>query len=316
MKRAVIALVVLAAAAVGAWLLLTRRRVEPGGFAGTIEARDAQVGSLVGGRVARVLVDEGAAVRRGDVLVVLESDLLDRQIEQEQGNVASQQANLEKVQRGPRSEEIRRARADWENAERNRKRSEALLHSGLASPQQYDADAAQATMLAETYRELARGSRPEDIAQARAQLAAEQGRLAFLSRQKEELTVRAPADGVIQTIDLRPGDLVAANQGIVTILEPSEVWVRVYVPEPMLGRVHVGDRARIFVDTFPGRAFPGRVVEIRQQAEYTPRNVQTLDQRADQVFGVKIAIDPSPDLKPGMAATARIGDVGGGSVAR
>jgi len=310
MKRAVIALVVLAAAAVGAWLLLSRRRVEEPGYAGTVEARDARVGSLVGGRVARVLVDEGATVRRGDVLVVLESDLLDRQIEQERGNVASQKANLEKVVRGPRSEEIRRARADWENAERNRKRSEALLRSGLASPQQYDADSAQATMLEETYRELARGSRPEDVAQARAQLAAEEGRLAFLLRQKEELTVRAPADGFVQTIDLRPGDLVAANQGIVTILEPSEIWVRVYVPEPKLGRVHVGDHASIFVDTFPGRAFAGRVVEIRQQAEYTPRNVQTLDQRADQVFGVKVEIDPTPELKPGMAATVRIAGSG------
>lgn len=316
MKRAVIALVVLAAAGVGAWLLLSQRRPEPGGYAGTVEARDAQVGSLVGGRVARVLVDEGASVRRGDVLVVLESDLLDRQIEQERGNVSSQKANLEKVVRGPRSEEIRRARADWENADRNRKRSEALLRSGLASPQQYDADAARATMLEETYRALARGNRAEDVAQARAQLAAEEGRLAFLLRQKEELTVRSPADGFVQTIDLRPGDLVAANQGIVTILEPSEIWVRVYVPEPRLGRVRLGDRARVFVDTFPDRAFPGRVVEIRQQAEYTPRNVQTLDQRADQVFGVKVAIDPTPELKPGMAATVRIAESGGEAAAR
>jgi multidrug resistance efflux pump len=311
MKRAVIVLFVLAALGVGAWLVFGRRPAGPPRYAGTVEARDAQVGSLVGGRVARVLVDEGAPVRRGEILVVLESDLLDRQIEQQQGNVAAQKANLAKMERGPRNEEILRARADWSRAERNRRRSEALLRSGLVSPQQHDADAAQATMLEQTYRELERGNRPEDVAQARAQLASEEGRLAFLLRQKEELTVRAPADGVVETIDLRPGDLVAANQGIVTILEPSEVWVRVYVPEPELGRVHVGDRARVFVDTFPGRPFPGRVVEIRQQAEYTPRNVQTLDQRADQVFGVKIAIDPSPDLKAGMAATVRIGADGG-----
>jgi multidrug resistance efflux pump len=273
-----------------------------------VEARDAQVGSLVGGRVARVLVDEGASVRRGATLVVLESDLLDRQIEEEQGNVAAQKANLEKMVHGSRSEEILRAEVEWKTAERNRQRTAALLKEGLASPQQSEADAAQAHMLEQTYRELERGNRPEDVAQAQAQLAAEQGKLAYLLRQREELTVRSPADGIVQTMDLRPGDLVAANQGIVTILEPSEIWVRVYVPEPGLGRVHVGDATQVFVDTFPGRAFPGRVVEIRQQAEYTPRNVQTLDQRADQVFGVKVEIDPSPDLKPGMAATVRIGD--------
>ena len=317
MKKAIVAVVVLAAAGVAAWLLLGRRsRPEPLAFSGTIEVRDAQVGSLVGGRVARVLVDEGARVAAGQTLVTLESDLLDRQIAQEQGNVASQKANLEKTERGPRSEEILRAEVDWKNAERNRARSEALLKSGLASPQQYEADAAQAKMLEQSYRELARGNRPEDIAQARAQLAAEQGHLAYLLEQKDELTVRAPADGVVQSMDLRPGDLVAPNQGIVTILEPREVWVRVFVPEPKLGLVRVGDPARISVDTFPGRVFPGRVVEIREQAEYTPRNVQTLDQRSDQVFGVKVAIDPTPDLKPGMAATVRLGAAAGTPAAR
>ncbi|HET7452560.1 MAG TPA: HlyD family efflux transporter periplasmic adaptor subunit, partial [Thermoanaerobaculia bacterium] len=196
--------------------------------------------------------------------------------------------------------------ADWENAETKRKRSEALLRNGLLSPQDYDADAAQAKMLQETYRELARGNRPEDIAQARAQLAAEEGRLSYLLEQKDELTVRAPADGVIQTMDLRPGDLVAANQGIVTILEPSQIWVRVFVPEPRLGRVRMGQAASVTVDTFPGRRYSGKVVEIREQSEYTPRNVQTLEERGDQVFGVKVAIDPSADLKPGMAALVRL----------
>jgi len=82
--------------------------------------------------------------------------------------------------------------------------------------------------------------------------------------------------------------------------------VRVYVPEPQLGRVRVGQRAALTVDTFPKREFPGKVVEIRTQSEYTPRNVQTLDQRMDQVFGVKVAIDPVPELKPGMAAMVRL----------
>src|SRR5262249_32056129 len=110
----------------------------------------------------------------------------------------------------------------------------------------------------------------------------------------------------IQTIDLRPGDLVGANQPVATILEPDQMWVRVYVPEPRLGLVHLGQKARIRVDTFPKREYPGKVVEIRPKGEYTPRNVQTLDQRMDQVFGVKVAIEPTADLKPGMASTVRL----------
>ena len=111
---------------------------------------------------------------------------------------------------------------------------------------------------------------------------------------------------VLEAIDLRPGDLVAANQPVARILEPSQIWVRVYVPEPRLGRVKIGQRAAVTVDSYPHRDFPGTVVEIRTQAEYTPRNIQTLDQRMDTVFGVKVAIEPTPELKPGMAATVRL----------
>ncbi len=108
-------------------------------------------------------------------------------------------------------------------------------------------------------------------------------------------------------MDLRPGDLVAANQPVATLLEPDQIWVRVFVPETQLGRVRIGQDAAITVDTFPHRAFHGRVVEMRSQGEYTPRNLQTLEQRSDEVFGVKVRIDPAPELKAGMAAMVRLG---------
>jgi multidrug resistance efflux pump len=123
-----------------------------------------------------------------------------------------------------------------------------------------------------------------------------------MQRQRKELQVTSPADGIVETIDLRPGDLVPANQTVATLLEPDQIWVRVYVPEPKLGLVRLGQEAAIHVDSSPKTAFRGKVVEIRTQAEYTPRNVQTIDQRADQVFGVKVEIEPHPELKPGMAA--------------
>jgi HlyD family secretion protein len=307
MKRWVMAAVVLLAlAGAAAWWIWKDRAPKDLVLSGTIEARDAQVGSLVGGRVQAVHVDEGASVKKGDLVVTLEPDLLDRQIREQQARVENARANLTKAINGPRREETERARADAQNAERERQRQEALFREGLASQQQRDNAATTATTAKQSYEELARGNRPEDIASARAAVLEQEGQLDYLRRQREELAVRAPADGVIQTIDLRPGDLVAANQGIVTILEPSEIWVRVYVPEPQLGLVRLNERVPVSVDTFPGRAFPGKVVEIRQQSEYTPRNVQTLEQRGDQVFGVKVAIDPAPELKPGMAATVRI----------
>jgi HlyD family secretion protein len=305
-KLAIAAAIVLLLLATAGWLFWKGRRPKGLELSGTIEARDAQVGSLVGGRVQKVHVDEGAAVTKGQPIVTLEPDLVDRQIREQEARVANARANLTKAVNGPRREETERARATWENAEAERRRQEALFNDGLASRQQYDSASTAARTALKSYQELARGNRPEDIDSARAALLEQEGQLDFLRRQREELVVTAPADGIVQTMDLRPGDLVAANQGIVTILEPSEIWVRVYVPEPKLGLVRLNESAAISVDTFPRRTFSGKVVEIRQQSEYTPRNVQTLEQRGDQVFGVKVAIDPAPELRPGMAALVRL----------
>ncbi len=282
------------------------RRAKPLVLSGTIEVRDADVGSLVGGRVAAVRVDEGSSVKKDQPLVEFESNFLDQQIRSQQGRLDAARADLQKALRGPRQEDIARAKADAQNTEAERRRQEALLKDGVVGQQAYDAAATAARIALETLEEKQRGNRPEDIASARAAVVREQGQLDYLERQRQDLVVRAPADGVIQTIDLRPGDLVAAGQPVTTILEPDQIWVRVYVPETRLGLVHLGQRAWIRVDTFPKREYTGKVVEIRPKGEYTPRNVQTLDQRMDQVFGVKVAIDPNPDLKPGMAATVRL----------
>ncbi len=306
MKRAAILMLLLAAAA-GAWWVLRRTgREKPLVLSGTIEARDAEVGSLVGGRVAAVHIEEGATVRKGQALITLEPDFLDQQIRSQHGQVAAARADYQKARRGPRPEDVARARADAEQAERERRRLEALLADGVIGQQQYDAASTAARIALETLREKERGSRPEDIEAARAAVDREEGQLAYLERQREDLVVRASVDGVLQTIDLRPGDLVGAGQPVAVILEPDQIWVRVYVPEPRLGLVRVGQAAHLAVDTFPDREFPGRVVEIRQRGEFTPRNVQTLDQRADQVFGVKVAIESNPALKAGMAALVRL----------
>ncbi len=253
-----------------------------------------------------MLVEEGALVAAGQPVVQFETDLIDLQIQQQRSKIELAQANLTKALRGPRVEQIGSARASAENAERERLRQKGLLEKGVTAQQQYDAAATLAKTTREALLELERGNRSEDIAAARATLQTEERQLAYLERQRAESVVAAPAAGVIESMDLRPGDLVGPNQSVARILEPSQIWVRVYVPEPELGRVRVGQKALLTVDTFPNKEFSGHVVEIRTQAEYTPRNVQTLDQRMDQVFGVKVAIDQTPQLKPGMAATVRL----------
>ena len=307
MKKRLWVFVLLIVAAGGAlWYFRSQKDDDELVFSGTVEARDVEVGSLVGGRVVAVDVQEGDAVQAGQTLVRFETDLGQLQIREQRAVVDESRANLARLRAGPRREEVVRARAQAENAERERKRLKALLDQGLIPRQQYDDAATAAKTSLETYRELDRGSRLEDVQAAEAALDQAEQRLAFLIRQSQETVVKAPADGIVETLDLRPGDLVGPNLPVARILEPGQTWVRVWVPEPMLGRVQVGQKTEITVDTFPGRKFSGRVVEIRQQGEYTPRNIQTLKQRMDLVFGVKVAIDPTPELKPGMSAQVRL----------
>jgi multidrug resistance efflux pump len=285
-------------------------------LAGSLEARTIEVGSLVGGRVERVAVDEGAEVAAGELLVELEPDLLERELEAARGRVSAADARraaaaaaLAESEAGPRQEAVQRARIEWEAAKVDLSRIEALFGEGVVSNAAYDIARVREATAGESFREAERGTRPEQIAAARAErdaaaaaADAERGELARIERELAELRIAAPVAGRIESIDLRPGDLVAPNQPVAVLLEPGELWVRVYVPEPSLGRVAIGQAARVRVDTFPGRDFPGRVVEIRHQAEYLPRNVQTLDQRSDQVFAVKVALERADDLRPGMAA--------------
>ena len=256
--------------------------------------------------MAAVHVEEGSAVVAGQPIVTFETDLVDAQVREQEAVAAQAAATLARVLKGPRSEEVARAKAEWDNAERERRRLEALRKEGIVARQEYDDAATKAEVARKSYEELERGSRAEDVAAAQAALDREQQRLRYVKRQREEALVKAPATGIVQSLDLRPGDLVPANRPVATILEPAQLWVRVYVPEPRLGLVRVGQEAAVTVDTFPGREFRGRVVEIRDRAEYTPRNIQTVDQRSEQVFGVKVAIDPAPELKPGMAALVRL----------
>jgi membrane fusion protein YbhG len=260
--------------------------------------------------VAAVRVAEGDRVTAGQALVELETELLDAQLAEQQARLAEAEAALARAERGPRSEEIERARIDLAAARTDRERFQALYDAGIVPRRDLDAALVREASARQVWLERERGSRSEDIAAARAARDREAQRLTYLRRQTEELVVRAPAAGVVETLELRPGDLVAASAPVARLLEPDQLWVRVYVPEPRLGAVRVGQRAAVRVDTFPGRDFPGRVVEIRDQGEYTPRNVQTLEQRFDLVFGVKVAIDPTPELKAGMAAFVRLLDQG------
>ena len=375
MKRriqiAVAAVAVLAAViwAVSAWVA-HRSRYE---YSGTVETREIQIGSRIGGRVTEVPVEEGQMVKSGSLLVRFECDEVKAQRAQAEAALEQAQADLDKMMRGnrpeeiaqaeataqaqkaafaearngPRRQEIEQAQADYKaasadatNAKVFYERMEKLVAADTISRQQFD-DARDkrdaAVQRAESARQrlellqagtraenldaaeakfkqaeaaavlVRRGFRKEDIDSARGRLAQAQGKVAELDARLREAELTAPADAVVEVVSARPGDLVPAGRIVITMLEASQLWVKVYVPETDLAHVHLGQKATVRVDSFGNRAFDGHVGQIASQAEFLPRNVQTKSDREHQVFGVKVYVDNSQQvLKSGMSATVRL----------
>jgi HlyD family secretion protein len=141
------------------------------------------------------------------------------------------------------------------------------------------------------------------VAQANAQLAQ-------IQTQLDEMRVVAPGNSILEVLSVKVGDVLPANREVATVILPEHLWVRVYVPEKWLGDVKLDEQVRVRVDSFPGKDFRGTVEQINRQAEFTPRNVQTMEDRIKQVFGVKVRLDNSEDkLRAGMSADVYFPDV-------
>ena len=174
------------------------------------------------------------------------------------------------------------------------------LQAGTRS-EQIDQARAQLAEAEQAWQLYANGYRQEDVAQAKATVEASQAALDTIHRRLEELTVRAPVDGVIEAVDLQPGDLVAANAPAISLLDPKDLWIRAYVPENL--PVQLGQPVRVSMDAYPQRSFTGRISFIARQAEFTPNNVQTVEERSKQVFRIKVTLTGGADVvRPGMVA--------------
>ncbi len=255
--------------------------------------------------------------------------------------------SYEEARNGPRKEEIDAARAelraadaDYQVAKLTAARIAKLVSDGVQSQQEYDnakSDYDRASARREAARQkldlllagtrpeevnradrlfkqaaanrqlVERGARKEDIDTARALLERARATLQQLDVQLAELEVKAPADAFVEVLQVRPGELINPNSPVATLVEVDRLWVRVYVPEPEKGNVQLGKEVSVAVDTFRGENFHGRIEEISSRGEFTPRNVQTRDERAHQVFGLRVRLDNSAHkLSAGMAADVTI----------
>jgi multidrug resistance efflux pump len=326
MKRRIPLLIAVAVAvALGAYAVYRVRQARaPFEWSGTVEAHTIEVGSRVGGRVEGVFVREGAEVSAGQPLVTLEKGDLPAQRLIAEGQLQQAEGALEKVasrtlptaRRAEIAEAQARLQAEQatkEKAKQDEERTRKLYTGGAAT--RVDADNAtlvlrnanaQVAALRAQLATLLAGT-PQDVKSAKGLVDAARGRVQQIDVMLDELVIRAPRSARVEALDLRPGDILAPNAPAARLLEPAELYVRIYVPETQIGHVHPGLEVPITVDSFPGRWFAGRVESVASEGEFTPRNLQTADERADQVFATRVRIEEGTDvLRAGMAALVRV----------
>ncbi len=283
---------------------------------GMLEMDEIDVASLVGGRVARRYVDEGATVRVGDTLAVLERDEVVAELRAQTAAANRASAQSREVSRGPRAEEIEEARATLASSEARLTLAESdlgritqLYEAKVVAAADYDRalnarDEARAQRNAarEALRMLEAGSRQEEIVAAREAAVVADAELQAAQSRSRELVLLSPVNGVVLLCNFEPGELVQANQPVVTLGNPDSLWIRAYVAAPLVTNIRRNARATVHL-TGDSRGFPGRVAEIATRAEFTPRAALTEEERANIVFAVKVVLDPTNGaLKAGIPA--------------
>ncbi len=297
---------------------------------GTIEATEVEISSKLLGRIAQLLVKEGASVRAGQIIARLDTAEIEAEVAQQQAAMARAEAQLKELLAGSRVEEIEEARANLQQAEDNLKlarddwdRFDNLFKEGAISAQDRDraknrieVALSQVKAARERYQMIRIGPRPEVIEAARHERDRAKAALGMAQVRLRESTILSPLSGFVLTKRAEQGEVVNPGFPIVILIDPDDLWLRVYIPESEIGIVKLGQAVTIAVDSFPNRRFEGKVTEISSKAEFTPRTVQTKKERVNLVFGVKVTLDNREHLlKPGMPADAEI-MVGGAGTKR
>lgn len=320
MKRYVALGVALALVVTAALFLILRRK--PGvptlEASGTVEATQSDLGFQSPGRIVAVTVREGDPVRQGELLARLDTAELVARKAAAESQLASASAVLSELEAGSRPEEIAQSRAaesaaaqKLDEAQRDLARAQKLYAGGAVSREALDQATttervASATLdqAREQLRQLIAGPRRQRIEAQQASVKTAKAQVEQVEALLQNAIVRAPYNGTVTIRHREDGEIVQAGMPVLTIMNPSDRWVRIYIPENRIGEVSIGQPARITSDSFKNREFAGRVIFISEEAEFTPRNVQTKEERVKLVYRVRVRIvdDPELLLKPGVPA--------------
>ena len=281
---------------------------------GTIEGTDVNIGVEVSGRVLALHVDEGSRVSAGDTLLEVDDTEYQIQLRQALANLASFASAYRLAAAGSRSEDVIQAEAAFRTAETDFSRMKALLAEHSVTQKSYDDAYARYVGAEQTYKKLKSGLRPEEIEGARVRRDQAAAQADLLKKRVRDCRVLSPSGGIITLRGVEPGELVTPGMTVLRLTYLDRVKLMIYVNEADLGKVQIGQTARISIDAFErGKSVEGKVIYISPVAEFTPKNVQTREERTRLVFGVRIEADnPEGTLKPGLPADAVIFTPAGG----
>lgn len=295
-KKIVIIILIILALGTGLYLYHLRNNESKHGLlilSGRIEGRYVNITPRIQGRITNLNKEEGDRVKKGEILCNIESEQI----------VARYKALVENLKSSFSSIQISeanllKARALYEKSKRDYERYSNLLKEELVSKSEFDRvkmnyEAAQAEIEAAT----------KAVAQAKANYEVAQQRLNEARADLNETIIFSPTEGVVLSKPVEVGEVVNPGTVLYVIVDLNKLYVKVYVPEPELGKIKLGLPARIYIDSYPDRFFNGKVTKIYEQAEFTPKNVETKEERVKLVFGVEVSVEnPEELLKPGMPA--------------
>ncbi|MEX1139084.1 MAG: efflux RND transporter periplasmic adaptor subunit [Bacteroidota bacterium] len=274
---------------------------------GTLEATETTVSAQVNGITKLLRVREGTPVKAGDTLAVIDATEWQYQLDQAEANLRAMVASYSLALKGPREEDIAQAKAQYESARNDLDRMEDLFKTNSVPQKQLEDARTRYTMADQTLRKLNEGTRKEELALAKARRDQAEAAAGQLRKKLADCTVIAPVSGIVVNTFVEPGELLTPGAAVVRIADVSEMKISVYVSEVLLPRVRLGQKAMVSVDAFDDRSFEGEVIYISPTAEFTPKNIQTKEERVKLVFAVKVLVkNPGATLKAGLPADVMI----------
>jgi HlyD family secretion protein len=290
-------------------------------LSGNIEVTETNVSFKIPGRIVERLVDEGDRIKPGDVIARLDSAELSAVVAQNRAALKEAATRLTELRAGSRPQEIGQARAnvraqeaDLEKVRKDFERAEVLFKNGAISATQFDASrsayesrAAQVRSAGETLSLVREGPRKEDIEMAAHRVDQATAAVAAAEQRLKDTVIYSPTEGIVLRKNVEPGETIAAGTPVVTVGDLAQPWVKVYVKEDKMGLLKLGQKATITVDTYKDKTYEGVVSYISSEAEFTPKTVQTPEERVKLVFAVKVRVkNEKGELKPSMPADVRL----------